>query len=609
MGTQSKEQLDEQVAGQTVSSKFFETVEAHPDLVALRWQDPDTNQWQEMTFADYAERSLRLAGALKAHGVKRGDRVVLMMRNRPEFHIADTAALFVGATPISVYNSSAPEQVQYLVSHCEAVFGIVEDEGFLERFLKVRAELPALKHIAVIDPPAADHAQDVLRWDHLLAHQPVDREDARTAAQPDDLATVIYTSGTTGPPKGVMLTHYNIVWTAQSLRLAYGREDVIGFRLVSYLPMAHIAERMTSHYQQAIFGYQVTTCPEASQIGAYLRDVHPQVAFGVPRIWEKIHAGVTAALAANPENKQKFDEAVEAARPIAHKRTMGQPLTEEEQQTWDFLDAVAFGQVRAQVGLDELEFAISGAAPISAELIEWYRAIGVPFSEIYGMSEDSGPLTWEPYRVKVGTVGRALPGVEVTLAEDGEVLGRGGNVFTGYLRDAEKTAEALDDEGWLHTGDIGMIDDEGYLKIVDRKKELIITAGGKNISPANIESALKSFPLIGQAAVIGDNRPFISALIVLDPEVAPVWAKEHGVDAADAADLAELARHPDVHAEVEREVNEANQRFSNVERVKKFTVLPDEWLPDSEELTPTMKLKRRGVNSKYAAEIEAIYSS
>jgi len=604
MATQAtKEEIDQMVQGQTVPTLFLKTAESHPTQVALRWRQAD-GSFGELTFADYLDRASRVATALQGLGVGKGDRVVLMMRNRPEFHIADMAALFVGATPISVYNSSSPEQVQYLVSHCEAKVAIVEDNTFLERFVKVRSELPNLESIAVIEDVNGS-GDATLAWGDMLQNDPLPRETAASTASPDDLATVIYTSGTTGPPKGVMLTHYNVCWTAQSLRLCYEAEDIIGLRVVSYLPMAHIAERMTSHYQGAIFGFEITCCPEAGEIGTYLREVHPQVAFGVPRVWEKIHAGVSAALSADPEKKQKFDEAVAAGAPIARKKTMGEELTDEEQQTYDFLDAVAFSTVRGLVGLDELMFAITGAAPIPPELIDWYRTIGVPLSEIYGMSENSGPLTWEPYRVKLGYVGRQLPGVDVILAEDGEVLAKGGNVFTGYLKDPEKTAEALDDDGWLHTGDIGEFDDEGYLRIVDRKKELIITAGGKNISPANIEAALKSAPLIGQAAVIGDNRPFISALIVLDPEVAPAWAKQRGID---TTDLAELAKHPDVYAEVERSVNEANQRFSQVERVKKFTILSEEWQPDSEELTPTMKLKRRGINSKYASEIEAIYA-
>jgi long-chain acyl-CoA synthetase len=603
MATQaSKAEIDEMVAGQTIPSMFLKTVDDHPDQVALRGKKAD-DSWGEITYAQYLDQALRIATALRGLGVQPGDRVVLMMRNRPEFHIADMAALFAGATPISVYNSSSPEQVQYLVSHCEATVAIVEDAGFLERFMKVKGELPNLRQIAVIEDVEGE--SDVARWADLLANEPLDRAAAAAAAQPDDLATVIYTSGTTGPPKGVMLTHYNLVWTGQSLRLCFDRDDIVGLRVVSYLPMAHIAERMTSHYQGAMFGYEITTCPEAGQIAAYLRETRPQIAFGVPRVWEKINAGVNAALSADPDRKQKFEEAAAAAIPIEQKRTAGETLTDEEQQTWDFLDAVAFKQVRELIGLDQLEFAITGAAPIPPELIQWYRALGVPFSEIYGMSENAGPLTWEPYRVKVGSVGPALPGVDVKLADDGEVLGRGGNIFTGYLKDPEKTAEALDEDGWLHTGDIGVFDEDGFLKIVDRKKELIITAGGKNISPANIEAALKSGPLIGQAAVIGDNRPFISALIVLDTEVVPAWAKQHGIE---ATDLAELAQHPEVYAEVERSVNEANQRFSQVERVKKFTILTEEWQPDSEELTPTMKLKRRGINSKYAEQIEALYS-
>jgi long-chain acyl-CoA synthetase len=605
MANDLHDEIDRKVAGQTVPTQFAATVAQHASLTALRWRKAD-DSWGELTFGDYADQACRVAAGLGQLGVGAGDRVVLMMRNRPEFHIADMGAMLAGATPISIYNSSAPEQVEYLVGHCQAKVAVLEDIGFLERFLKVRSELPNLEHIVLLEDPDGLAPSDVQAWTSLLEASPVDFDAATRVVTPGDLATVIYTSGTTGPPKGVMLSHYNVVWTAESLYRCFQRDDTAGMRMVSYLPMAHIAERMTSHYQNALFAYEVTTCPEPTRIAEYLREVHPQVMFGVPRIWEKIYAGVSAALAADPEKKQKFDEAVAAATPLVEKRDRGEALTEEEQGTWDFLDAVAFTTVRGLVGLDAVEFAITGAAPIPPELITWFRSIGVPLSEIYGMSENTGPMTWEPFRVKVGYVGPALPGVDVRLEEDGEVVCRGGLVFQGYLNDPEKTAEALDDDGWLHTGDIGVFDDDGYLKIVDRKKELIITAGGKNISPANIEAALKSFPLIGQAAVIGDNRPFISALLVLDPEVAPAWAKQHGIE---VDTLAELAAHPDVLAEVQRCVDEANQRFSQVERVKKFTVLAEEWMPDSEELTPTMKLKRRGINQKYAADLEALYAT
>ena len=600
----TKEQIDDIVQGVTVPRAFADTVAAHPDRVALRWKT-DGEAYAQMTWREYAEEACRIAAGLRDLGVGSGDRVALMVRNVPEFHVIDLAALLVGATPFSIYNSSSPEQVQYLVSHAEAKVAIVEDDGFLERFTKVRDEVPSLQTIVSVRGDGADHTLG-----ELLGASPVDLDEASAIAQPEDLCTLIYTSGTTGPPKGVRISHYNVAWTSESLLQSFGRprDELVGWRVVSYLPMAHIAERQTSHYSGLLAAYEVTTCPEAGQIGAYLREVRPQLAFGVPRIWEKLQAGVEAALGADAEKKQKFDEAIAAASPLVAKRTLDGDgaLSDDERGTLQFLDEVAFAQVRQLVGLDALEYAITGAAPISVELVEWYRAIGVPFSEIYGMSENTGPLTWAPTRVKPGFVGPAIPGVTIQLAEDGEVIAKGGNIFTGYLNDPEKTKEALDDDGWLHTGDIGELDDEGYLRIVDRKKELIITAGGKNISPANLEAALKSSPLIGQAAVIGDKRPFIAALVVLDPDVAPGWARDNGIDAA--LSLTALAAHPEVVAEVERNVAAANLRFSQVEQVKKVKVLGEEWLPDSAELTPTMKLKRRGINEKYAAEIEALYS-
>jgi long-chain acyl-CoA synthetase len=339
-------------------------------------------------------------------------------------------------------------------------------------------------------------------------------------------------------------------------------------------------------------------------VATYFKDVRPQIAFGVPRVWEKINAGVMAAIAADPDNKRQFDEGIEAAKPIAVERAWGRS-TSEQDATWDFLQDVAFRPVRELIGLDQCQFAITGAAPIPRELLEWYNAIGVPLSEIYGMSESSGPMTWAPSRIKPGTVGPAIPGCDVRLADDGEVICRGGNVFIGYLNDPEKTSEALDDDGWLHSGDIGEIDDDGYFRIVDRKKELIITAGGKNISPANLEAALKTIPLVGQACAIGDQRPFVSALVVLEPDVAAAWAKSHGIQ---YSSLSDLANNEQVVAEIERGVVEVMAPFNNAEKVKKVRVLGEEWLPDSEEMTPTSKLKRRGIHAKYAAEIEALYS-
>jgi len=569
--------------------------------VALRWRDGDA--WHELTWAEYADRSCRLAAALDGLGVVQGERVVMMMRNRHEFHIADMAVMLVGATPVSIYNSSAPAQVQYLASHCGAVVAIVEDIDYIERVLEVRNEIPTLQHLAIIDD-GGRAPDDVLRWDALLETAPVDLDTAAEIAQPDDLATIIYTSGTTGPPKGVMLDHANVVWTVESILGCWVDRDPRFSRMVSYLPMAHIAERMVSYYQGIVGVFEVTTCPEASQLGSYLVEVRPQIMFGVPRIWEKLHAGVLALARANPDQQAMLDAALPVGARAAEYRARGEDLPVDLAAEYEQARPV-LAYVQDLLGIDQVVSGISGAAPIPQEVLLFFRALGIDMSEIYGLSETSGPMTWTPFRVHVGTVGPPIPGCEVKLADDGEVLSRGGNIFRGYLNDAERTAEVLDADGWFLSGDIGEFDADGYLKIVDRKKELIITAGGKNISPANLEAALKSFPLVGQACVIGDNRPFVSALLVLDPEVAPAWAAHHGIE---VKTLTELATDERVLDEIGSNVDAANQRFSRVEQIKKFVVLGEEWMPDSEELTPTMKLKRRGVHTKYAEQIESMYA-
>ncbi len=602
----TKDDLDRKVEGQTIASRWLETMAAHPDNVALRAKDGD--RWVEWTYADVGDRVARAAAGLRTLGVGPGDRVVLMMRNIPEFHVVDLATMFCGATAVSIYNSSPPEQVAYLTGHSGATVAIVEDQGFAERFTAVRDDLPQLEHLVVLagaggaDDPAG-HGALIAGGALLEGHDPIDLHASLRDIDPDTLATVIYTSGTTGPPKGVMISHYNVVWTVEGYLDLLGI-DPVGFRAISYLPMAHIAERMSSHYLAGIAGFEVTTCPDPSLIGQYLREVHPETMFGVPRVWEKIHAGIQAALSANDDAKARFDQAVAAADPIAERRTLG-TASDEDERTWASLDELAFRNVRQLVGLDCLRYAITGAAPIPPELIRWYRAIGVPMSEIYGLSETTGPMTWDPEEVRVGTVGRAFPGVDVFLGDDGEVCCRGGNVFVGYLNDADKTADALEPDGTFHSGDIGEIDDDGYVRIVDRKKELIITAGGKNVSPANLESALKTVVPIGQACAIGDGRRFVSALVVLDPEVAPGWFRERGIE---AGSLAELAADPRAADELQRAVDQVMLRFSTAERVRRVAMLGDEWLPDGDELTPTSKLKRRAILAKYSDQIESLYA-
>ena len=599
-------ELHGRIVGQNLPKRFLANVERNGSIEVLNWKN-SAGDWESKTLAEMADDTARLTAALQDLGVGAGDTVVMMIRNRQEFHALDIAILFCGATPVSIYNSSAPDQIQYLINDCGAKVAILEDADFLARFDAVREKIPTIKHTVLIEAEGA--ADNILRYSDMLASEPADLTAEAQTATLSDTATIIYTSGTTGPPKGVMLSHSNVAWTlesvGQSMRDQTDIADFAGKRHVSYLPMAHVMERLLGHYYMIDFATKVYCCPETSQMPAIVRETKPNLFIGVPRVWEKMYAGVNAALAADPEKEQQFNAGVAAALPIMEKMTAG-TATDEEIATWNFLNEIGFQAIRGLIGLDEVEIGISGAAPIPAEILGWFRAIGVPLSEGYGMSETTAVLSWSA-AAKPGYVGRPATGVELKIADDGEVLARGGNMFVGYLGLPDKTAESIDDEGWVHTGDIGVIDDDGYLKIVDRKKELIITAGGKNISPANLEAALKMIPLVGQACAVGEQKPFVTALVVLDPDAAAVWAVEHGLT-GDAATTVEMAQNAAVIAEVEAGLIEAMANFNNAEAVKKVKVLGAEWLPDTELLTPTSKLKRRGILSTFADEIDALYS-
>lgn len=595
----STAELDAMSAGVTVPKMFLDRVAKSANEPALRWKHDD--EYREWTWSEYAEQVAIYVSVFKSLGLTRGDRVVLMMRNIAAFHPLDIAANFCGAASISIYNSSSPEQIAYLAGHCEAKIAVVEGEPFLSKFAEVRDSLPQLKTVVSL-AGSSDHALSMP--DLIAAAHPVNLEDEVGAAQADDIATMIYTSGTTGNPKGVIIDHSNVVWTSNCLMSMM--PDPAGMRQISYLPMAHIAERMTGHYNHINGGLVSTSCPEPSQIPAYLREVRPQLFFAVPRIWEKLEAGVRSFIASQPEeNRGGIEEAMRVGRLFAEASASSESISDELNQA-HAAAKVVLDMGASMLGLEEIEVAITGAAPIAADTLWFFRSLGVKLSEIYGMSESTGPITWDPFEVRVGSVGRAVPGVTVVIADDGEVLFKGGNVFKGYLKEPGKTAEAIDEDGWVHTGDIGTLDADGYLSIVDRKKELIITAGGKNISPANIESALKGSPLVGQACVIGDKRPYLTALIVLDSEVAPVWAKSEGIQ---DTSLQALATNPKVSSAIHAWVEHVNEGFSRTEGVKKVKILSEEWMPDSDQLTPTMKLKRRGIAERYAQDIEALYSS
>jgi long-chain acyl-CoA synthetase len=553
----------------TVAEAFQVTAEAHPDRCALRTRDDEFS----MSWRAYADRVRRVAAGLAGLGLERGATMAIMLTNRPEFHWFDAAAMHLGATPFSLYNTYTAEQIQYQVDDAEARI-VVTEEAFEDR---VRS-LTGVEHVLVVE------RDDVEQH----APQSFDLDAAWRAVKPDDLLTLIYTSGTTGPPKGVQLTHANIVSSIN------GFDQIIAFpdegRVISWLPMAHVAERASSHYLPMFVGFSTTCCPDPRQVAAYLPEVHPTWFFAVPRIWEKLKAAIEAGIEAEQDAERK--KATRWALDVGLRHVRGEDVGEEYEKA----DQLVLSKLRERLGLDQVESVNVGAAPTPPEVIEFFHAMGIPLAELWGMSETSGYGTCNPpERIKIGTVGPPAPGAEITLADDGEVLIRGPFVMTGYRNQPEQTREALDEDGWLHTGDIGEFDEDGYLRLVDRKKELIISAGGKNMSPANIEAKLKaSSPVIGQAIAIGDGKPYNVALVTLDPDVAPAFQEQQGRDA--------------LLAEVERGIEAANEQLARVEQVKKFKLLDEDWQPGGDELTPTMKLKRKPIHEKYSSEIEELYA-
>ncbi|HWO49694.1 MAG TPA: AMP-binding protein [Solirubrobacterales bacterium] len=530
------------------------------------------------------------AGGLASLGVSKGDTVALMLNNRLEFFPIDLGAVTLGAVPFSIYQTASPEQIAYVVGDAGAKVAIVE-KGFLEIFEKARKELPDVEHLIVLDGDGGTGS-----YEDLLAADPdFDDEAAAAGVGLDDLLTLIYTSGTTGPPKGVELTHRNL------LGLVAGVDDLIDFpeeggKIISWLPAAHIAERGAHYYLPLSKGGSVTVCPDPRQIIEFLPTVRPTWFFAVPRVWEKLKAGLETMLASLPdEQREPAQKGLEAAIAKVRAEQAGEEVPEEVAAAAAAMEEQMFANLRAHLGLDQVLAVNVGAAPTPVEVLEFFHAIGIPVAELWGMSETCGAATVNPPgKVKLGTVGPPLPGVEIRLADDGEVQVRGSLIMAGYRNLPEKTAETIDDERWLATGDIGEIDEDGYLKIVDRKKELIINAAGKNMSPASIEANLKAAsPLIGQACVIGDGRRYNTALLVLDPDYAPAWIERTGGD---------------IEAAVQEAVEKANANLSRPEQIKRWTLLEEDWMPGGDELTPTMKLKRRPIHEKYAAEITQMYT-
>jgi long-subunit acyl-CoA synthetase (AMP-forming) len=583
----------------TVAEAFRITAAEREGDVAIRTKgDAFTITWGELR-----ERVDALAGGLAQLGVQRGESVALMLSNRPEFHICDLAVMMLGGTSFSIYNTYAPEQIAYVVSDAAARTLICEQQ-YLPQVLTARESLPELEHVIVVegDPPAGVKALSEIEG----SNPGFDVEASVSQLRSDDILTLIYTSGTTGPPKGVQLVHRNL------LAAVDGLEELIQFpqdgRVISWLPAAHVAERNAHHYLPIVFGLQITCCDDPRQVLSYLPEVRPSWFFAVPRIWEKLKAGLETMIAGQPpEQRAATEAALAASLQSVRLQQRGEEVPTELAEQVARADAEIFSGLRAMLGLDQVEAINVGAAPTPVEVLEFFHAIGLPLAELWGMSETCGAGSVNPLeKIKIGTVGPPAPGVEIKLDSDGEVLVKSDVVMAGYRNLPEQTAEAFTEDGWLRTGDIGEFDEDGYLKIVDRKKELIINAGGKNMSPANIEAALKSAsPLIGQACCIGDMRPYNTALIVLDADFAPVWAAQQGID---GTTLEELAGNDQVRAAVQAAIDEANEKLARVEGIKKFTIVEGDWLPSGDELTPTMKLRRKPIAEKYAAQIEAMYA-
>jgi long-chain acyl-CoA synthetase len=604
-------EIDRAVADKTVPGLFQEVAQRYPDQEALKWRTPEG--WQALTWARYREQVRDATLGLLRLGFHPGEFGLIMARNRPEHLIADLAITHARGHSVTLYNTLAPEQIRYIADHCAGAVAFLEDESFLAKFRAIRGQLAGLRQVVLMEGAAsAADAGWVIGWDELMeggrraaAADPAAFAAAWAGARPDDIVSLIYTSGTTGAPKGVTYTHTNILWTLESgRRLA---EYQPGERWISYLPLAHIAERFTTHWGGMYNVGANHLVPDPTQLLAALLAVRPNVFVGVPRVWEKFQAGIQLAIAAEPDEQRRAlaQEAIATGRALAELELRGAAPSPELVARSAALAPVR-AVIRGNIGLDQCRLAYTSTAPMPLDVHLFFAAIGLPLIEVWGMSELTGPATANPRgQIKMGTVGQTLPGVEAKLAEDGELLVRGGNVMPAYYNDPERTAEVFDEEGWLRTGDVATVDADGYYRIVDRKKELLITSGGANVSPANIEALLKRHPLVGQAITVGDRRKFISALIVLDQEVAPVWAKARGIAASTPA---ELAAHPAIVEEVRQAVAEANSHLAQVEQVKRFTILPAEWTAESEELTPTLKLKRRVITAKYADAIAGMYA-
>ncbi len=604
--------IEAQTAGVTLCGLLRQTAAEHGDAPAYSDRDGDAT-WQTVTWQQFRDQVLRLAAGLVRLGLEPGDRVALMLPNRTEHVLADQAVLHAGGVPVTFYATLATDQIRYVAADCQVRMAVLDGTSELGRWEPLLAELPNLTTVIVRDAAACPSDERHLSWEAFaaLGEEASGSEAAEVGRRVDairssDPVTLLYTSGTTGNPKGVVITHGSVLYECRTAEVL--GTVMRGVRWVSYLPLAHIAERMFTLYLAFYSAGHTYFCHVPTDLIGVVGQVKPTAFFGVPRVWEKVQAGIQALLTMEQDDARKaaVAAAMETGREYVLSCQYGHSTSDELAARFAAADEQVLRPIKGLLGLDEAAIVLSAAAPLPPDVATFFAGLGMKILDVYGMTETTGAFTFStPEAFKLGTVGRPVPGIEVRIADDGEILARGPLNTPGYLNLPEQTAALLDEDGWLHTGDIGAIDDDGFVSVVDRKKELIITSGGENISPAAVENVLVANPLIGQALAFGDRRRFVIALLTLDGEVAPAWARARGIE---ATSLAELAENPVVLEAVSAAVETANAQLARVQQVKRWQLLPVEWTAESEELTPTFKLKRRIIHNKYADVIDSLYA-
>ena len=607
---EERAEIEAQTANLTLCGLLRATAEAHGDLPAYSDRDVD-GAWETLSWQQFRGQVLQLAAGLVSLGLQPGDRVALMLPNRLEHVLADQAVVHAGGVPVTFYATLASDQIRYVAADCDVRMAVLDGASELARWEPLRADLPSLDKVIVRDTAAAGPhlswaAFETLSQEAAASDAAAEVSRRIDAIKPAEPATLLYTSGTTGNPKGVVITHGSVLYECKTAEMSGSTTK--GVRWVSYLPLAHIAERMFTLYLAFYSAGHTYFCHNTTDLVRTVGEVKPTAFFGVPRVWEKIQAGIQALLTMEQDEAKRaaVAAAMEVGREYVRSCQFGNTTSDELAARFAAADAAVLTPIKGLLGLDQAVNVVSAAAPLPPEVAAFFAGLGMKILDVYGMTETTGAFTTNtPTAFRLGTVGRPVPGIEVRIADDGEILARGPLNTPGYLNLPDQTKVLLDEDGWLHTGDIGTIDADGFVSVVDRKKELIITSGGENISPAAVENVLVANPLIGQALAFGDRRKFVVALLTLDGEVAPAWAKARGIE---ASSLAELADNPVVLQAVGEAVAAANEQLARVQQVKRWRLLPVEWTAESEELTPTFKLKRRIIHNKYADVIDALYA-